>query len=399
MNQYISISIARVAFKVEVQGYNLLNDYLEQIKKAYANNPDGAEILSDIEARIAELMLSKTPEGHAASTATIQEIITQLGMPDSEASESKDTPPQTFARRLYRNPENGRIGNVCSGIATYFDTDPVIVRILWLLPLLILIGTSSIDCCEWIQEFSSSLVVISFCSYLLLWIAIPVARTPRQKLEMHGQRITTATIEHSISQSSASTKSNNANPKATDIFSEILCIIGRILFFIAKVALVFIGLIMVLATITVLVATCIFLSNMSTFLALIGGSSMVGLPLGGYIAIGLLIILLPMVGLSALFFEWTASIKINRTFLRILAVVWLLLSTLFIYSTIRNVNTIPQHYKSVKELWTGEDFISVDIINDSISIKTFSQDDLVLPNAATPQESQADSSYRQSDSK
>ena len=36
---------------------------------------------------------------------------------------------------LYRNKEDYKIAGICSGIADYFDIDPVIIRLLFLLGL------------------------------------------------------------------------------------------------------------------------------------------------------------------------------------------------------------------------------------------------------------------------
>ena len=37
--------------------------------------------------------------------------------------------------RLYRNKKDGKIAGICSGIGDYFDIDPVIVRLLFLVAL------------------------------------------------------------------------------------------------------------------------------------------------------------------------------------------------------------------------------------------------------------------------
>jgi len=36
-------------------------------------------------------------------------------------------------KRLYRSGKNRLLGGVCGGIAEYFNTDPTIVRLLWIL--------------------------------------------------------------------------------------------------------------------------------------------------------------------------------------------------------------------------------------------------------------------------
>jgi len=35
-------------------------------------------------------------------------------------------------KRLYRCPEHGKIGGVCHGLAEYFETDPVLMRLIML---------------------------------------------------------------------------------------------------------------------------------------------------------------------------------------------------------------------------------------------------------------------------
>ncbi|NLK94969.1 MAG: PspC domain-containing protein [Clostridiales bacterium] len=35
-------------------------------------------------------------------------------------------------RKLYRNKDSGMIYGVCEGIADYFDMNPIIIRILWI---------------------------------------------------------------------------------------------------------------------------------------------------------------------------------------------------------------------------------------------------------------------------
>jgi phage shock protein PspC (stress-responsive transcriptional regulator) len=38
-------------------------------------------------------------------------------------------------RKLYRNPVEGKIAGVCEGIGNYFNIDPVIVRLIFLMAL------------------------------------------------------------------------------------------------------------------------------------------------------------------------------------------------------------------------------------------------------------------------
>jgi phage shock protein PspC (stress-responsive transcriptional regulator) len=58
-------------------------------------------------------------------------------------------------KRLMRSSRDKKIGGVCAGVADYFDLDPTVVRIVWLLAVLCA-GTGGL-------------------LYLVLWIALPLA--------------------------------------------------------------------------------------------------------------------------------------------------------------------------------------------------------------------------------
>lgn len=60
-----------------------------------------------------------------------------------------------MARRLYRTRKDSMLGGVCGGIANYFDLDPTLVRIGYLLLSVLSAG------------FPGILV------YIILWIVIP----------------------------------------------------------------------------------------------------------------------------------------------------------------------------------------------------------------------------------
>jgi phage shock protein C len=59
----------------------------------------------------------------------------------SKTSENSDTSQQSFGnKKLYRSKSDRMISGVCSGIAKYFDIDPSIVRLLWVLATFISVG-------------------------------------------------------------------------------------------------------------------------------------------------------------------------------------------------------------------------------------------------------------------
>ena len=92
MKQKHDVSIAGIAFQLDDEGYLLLDNYLSQIAAIYKNNPDGAEVLADIEGRICELILDEQSPENIVSTSRIKEIIEQLGLPDGATSSSDNEP-------------------------------------------------------------------------------------------------------------------------------------------------------------------------------------------------------------------------------------------------------------------------------------------------------------------
>jgi phage shock protein PspC (stress-responsive transcriptional regulator) len=57
-------------------------------------------------------------------------------------------------KKLYLSRENRKIGGVCGGIGEYFDVDPTLVRIIFILIALLSLGLGVIG-------------------YLLIWMVIP----------------------------------------------------------------------------------------------------------------------------------------------------------------------------------------------------------------------------------
>jgi len=60
-------------------------------------------------------------------------------------------------RRLYRSEEHRLLGGVCGGLAEYFKTDPVLVRVIFVL-ITILLG-----------------VILGLVAYIVMWIIVPRA--------------------------------------------------------------------------------------------------------------------------------------------------------------------------------------------------------------------------------
>ena len=265
MNNTINVSIAGIAFILENEGYRLLKDYLVRIEVGYKGNPDGSEILSDIEARISELILNEQDADTVVTAERIRTIIGQLGLPDMDTRTPADNiqadsvPSDNFARRLYRNPDGAKLGGVCNGMATYFRVDPTLVRLIFCSPLLILVCISVIPFLNMFCGFFGVLIGVSSLLYLILWFSIPKARTPRQRLEMSGEKITASSIHRNISEDLNSAHPSPKNERTASVFSELLYVLGRVLLFCIKAFVLIVGGILALSIIAAVVAVISFL--------------------------------------------------------------------------------------------------------------------------------------------
>jgi phage shock protein C len=84
------------------------------------------------------------------------------------------------ARRIAKIPEEGRIGGVCAGLATYFDCDVTLIRLAWVI-LSIVPGLL----------FGGALV------YAICWILLPVA-TPEERHIYTGPKLTRSVTDRLI---------------------------------------------------------------------------------------------------------------------------------------------------------------------------------------------------------
>lgn len=234
MKEVKKCSISGVAFTMDTDAYEALDNYLKSLQKSYANNPDGAEIIADIEARIAELILSAQDNTRVVEKPLMMNIIQQMGSAEDISDESSDRDLQydtpRIPRRLYRDTENAKLGGVCAGIGKYFDMDPVWVRLAFFLPLL-LTCFSGIPFLFWFGPLFGNLFGILLICYFIMWFAVPAARSARQKLEMNGEKITA----QSIGEVTTAAANNEPDAKARPIIAEAVSLFGKIVLILLKI--------------------------------------------------------------------------------------------------------------------------------------------------------------------
>lgn len=233
MNEVKKCSLSGIAFSMDIEAYNELQNYLKALKTNYKDSPDGAEIVADIEARIVELILSTQDNTRVVELPLVKNIIAQMGSPEDirgeeeeEQAQPKHTPLDRNPRRLYRDLENAKLGGVCSGIAKYFDVDPAWIRVAMFLPL-IMSCFSHIPLFGWMGPLMGNLFGVFIICYVVMWFAVPVARTARQKLEMNGQPITAQNI-------ASSAAANDPDAKAKAVVASTVSTAGQIALLLLK---------------------------------------------------------------------------------------------------------------------------------------------------------------------
>lgn len=204
MKTTITINLGGIVFHIDDDAYEMLHTYLLAIEKQFVSEDERKEVMTDIEARLSELFTEILDNKRdVIMKEDVNKVVEIMGEPedfvDDEATEqssysakgeSKKTAyNQKATRKLYRDPDNRLLGGVCSGIGAYLNVDSLIIRIVFILLA--------------VPGMGSGLII-----YLILWIAIPEAKTTAQKLEMRGEPITIENIKKAVRDEFETVKKN-----------------------------------------------------------------------------------------------------------------------------------------------------------------------------------------------
>lgn len=186
MKKTYNINISGFAFTIDEDAYDILDSYLQTLSEI-CEKTGQRETAVDIEQRIAEIFSEKynSPVPPIISRLDVEEVIRRMGAPEEIVDEDvtadeaapedprrRSTPPpfsgiRFVDNRLYRDVDHKVLGGVCAGLAWYLGIDVVWVRII-MVALAFLSG--------------STMVLI----YIILWIVIPAARSPYERMQMMG---------------------------------------------------------------------------------------------------------------------------------------------------------------------------------------------------------------------
>ena len=179
----VSINLGGYSFNIDEDAYSELKRYLRSLELHFAEEESASEILSDIEARMAELFRMKLSAYKQVITiGDVAEIKGIMGNPedisDSEGTTAREKLSSSGYHRMYRDPDRRIIGGVCAGIGAYWRIEPWVVRLIFV--ALSLAGGFGV------------------LIYLILYIAIPEAKTTAQKIEMKGEPVNIQNIKESV---------------------------------------------------------------------------------------------------------------------------------------------------------------------------------------------------------
>ncbi|NER14108.1 PspC domain-containing protein [Leptobacterium flavescens] len=188
MNKTININLAGTFFHIDEDAYLKLQGYLDAIRRSFSDTQGRDEIISDIEARIAELFTEKMEnDRQVISTKEVDAVIAVMGQPEDylvdeeifDDEPKKRTKSSTASsKKLYRDMDDKYIGGVCSGLGYYLGIDAVWVRLLFIL----------------FTIFSG----FGLIAYILFWILAPEASTTSQKIAMTGDPVNISNIEKKV---------------------------------------------------------------------------------------------------------------------------------------------------------------------------------------------------------
>jgi phage shock protein PspC (stress-responsive transcriptional regulator) len=214
MNEVTKIHLGRQPFTISVAAHKDLRNYLDAIEKQVKDK----DVIEEIELRMAELL---TEHGISSDKVVLAKDIKflkqQLGNPadfkdneENDSEEAGDAEKAPEPKRLFRDTEDAILAGVSSGLARYFGIDAWIIRILFI-----------------IGAFTGGWGILV---YAVLWLVVPEAKTPSDRLQMAGKPVTIDGIKEVVERADVKGAARRANgtiaPVLNSAFRVMLKIIG-----------------------------------------------------------------------------------------------------------------------------------------------------------------------------
>lgn len=252
MKKTFQANINGKIYHIDEDAYTLLQDYFAQLRDAFPGD-EGIEIVNDIEFRVSEHFDQRLAGGASVIVLDdVNRVIGIVGRPDEITGEAgfeteTATPPSSaprpapasgdfsekvppyqapgaapgsnpppFHKKFFRDERHKVFGGVLAGLGQYLGWDVTMLRILVVVAVISLTGFNLF----W------TLII----AYMVCWMVIPPARTPRQILEMRGEPVTVDNVGQTVID-------NTVPPVApvpeggsvTNVINNIFLIIGRVI--------------------------------------------------------------------------------------------------------------------------------------------------------------------------
>ena len=121
MKKIVTAHLGNKVFQIEDDAYTYLNKFLLRHK--------------EVENQIANILTEKLTLGKQVITyPDVVDTLYQLGFSAAEMQQEYHEQSQK-EKKLYKNTDDKKIAGVCSGLADYFDTDPTLIRVFFLIGL------------------------------------------------------------------------------------------------------------------------------------------------------------------------------------------------------------------------------------------------------------------------
>jgi phage shock protein PspC (stress-responsive transcriptional regulator) len=181
MKNALTIHLATKTFRAETVAYDYLKSYLFHLSEKNRETATeferllATELANEINAEVEVVTLDMAQNAVSKVNAMQPKQSSASTQPHEQAQAHEQSYTRTD-RRLLRNSKHRVFGGVCSGLGTYYRSNPVLFRILFVVLFFVTSGGF-------------------FLAYLIMWIALPKENVIRKHTIKNNRPITNDTVE------------------------------------------------------------------------------------------------------------------------------------------------------------------------------------------------------------
>lgn len=340
MKKTLTVNLGGTVYHIDEDAYNLLDNYLNNLRYHFRKEEGADEIVRDMETRIAELFDEYIRTGQQVITIEqVEAVIARMGKPEELNTDDNDEKKEektnhTYgngaARRLFRNPDDRILGGVLSGLSAYFGWDVTWIRI----------GVLVAGC------FVQGLIL----AYLIAWIIVPLAKTATEKLQMRGEPINMENIGRTVTEGFDKVNDYVHSEKPRSFLHQLGNMIVKIAGFIIKFFLVLLAICLTPVLLVGLVVLFALLLAATGILASVPAVLYYSMPdvdwsliasspaaVTGLLVCGLFIVGIPVIGLLQLLLQsfnvWKPMSTVTKVILTLIWFISLVAGFIFLFNT------------------------------------------------------------------